>query len=368
MNTEDDLSPIPPTPSISNPNITFKGTLNVEILKKFKELIQNHQTDLAVIGITLLTEVIEKSKATTMLELTNELTKATKEIQEAARNDLKDFPHFFKSSISLVSACELYQRFVTRQFLEISDFSACKQKLTDRGKYIQTLSAQTKERVSDLFKPFFSRDGMKVLAVGGYSEMVIQVLSYITTHMHRSVRFTVLIPEGRPDGSGLRIAKALSQYNIPCTIITDSALAYHVAMTVDFVLSGAEGVVESGGVINKIGTYQAAIIAKEHKKPFYVATESFKFLRQYPVNQQDLLEQTENGSIFYINTPEYKPVHVFGVENQQELVQSILTDDNITISNPTSDFTPPQYITMLFTDLGILTPSGVSDELIKLYS
>lgn len=31
------------------------------------------------------------------------------------------------------------------------------------------------------------------------------------------------------------------------------------------------------------------------------------------------------------------------------------------------DYTPPAYITLLFSDAGILTPSAVSDELIKLY-
>ncbi len=31
------------------------------------------------------------------------------------------------------------------------------------------------------------------------------------------------------------------------------------------------------------------------------------------------------------------------------------------------DYTPPIYLTLLFTDLGVLTPSAVSDELIKLY-
>ena len=31
------------------------------------------------------------------------------------------------------------------------------------------------------------------------------------------------------------------------------------------------------------------------------------------------------------------------------------------------DYTPPSYISLLFTDLGVLTPSAVSDELIKLY-
>ena len=35
--------------------------------------------------------------------------------------------------------------------------------------------------------------------------------------------------------------------------------------------------------------------------------------------------------------------------------------------HPQVDYTPPGYLTLLFTDLGILTPSAVSDELIKLY-
>lgn len=42
------------------------------------------------------------------------------------------------------------------------------------------------------------------------------------------------------------------------------------------VLVGAEGVVENGGVINKLGTYQAALSAHCHNTPFYVAAESYK--------------------------------------------------------------------------------------------
>jgi len=42
------------------------------------------------------------------------------------------------------------------------------------------------------------------------------------------------------------------------------------------VLVGAEGVVENGGVINKLGTYQIALAAAAHNTPFYVAAESYK--------------------------------------------------------------------------------------------
>ena len=44
------------------------------------------------------------------------------------------------------------------------------------------------------------------------------------------------------------------------------------------VLVGAEGVVENGGVINKLGTFQAALAANCHNIPFYVAAESYKVL------------------------------------------------------------------------------------------
>ncbi|KAF0982766.1 hypothetical protein FDP41_010745 [Naegleria fowleri] len=369
----DDHSPVTNSPAGASP---FPQSFPpcVDIRSKFHEMLKNNTTDLAVVGISLLTSVIEHSKASTMLEITHELNNATQEILRVARNDLKDFPHFFSSSITLRSACDIYQRFVTRQFLEIQDFGACKKRLTERGKYIQSLSAQSKESISELFRPFFCRDNMQIMLVGGYSEMIITILAYVTTHVNHQSAFrfkSVLVPEGRPDGSGYRIAQALSAYNIPITIITDASIAYHMSSSdLDFVLSGAEGVVESGGIINKIGTYQAAILAKEHKKPFYVAAESFKFVRQYPVNQQDLIEKMENGSIYYINQPEYKMIPALGFSDmtQEDVQNTLLNEKSVQISNPISDFTPPKYITMLFTDLGILTPSGVSDELIKLYS
>ena len=51
------------------------------------------------------------------------------------------------------------------------------------------------------------------------------------------------------------------------------------------VLVGAEGVVESGGIINKLGTYQIAICAKAHNVPLYVAAESYKvWCRRLPTS------------------------------------------------------------------------------------
>ncbi len=46
---------------------------------------------------------------------------------------------------------------------------------------------------------------------------------------------------------------------------------------------------------------------------------------------------------------------------------SAVANDRIEVLRHTHDYCPPKYITLLFTDLGILTPSAVSDTLIRLY-
>ena len=70
---------------------------------------------------------------------------------------------------------------------------------------------------------------------------------------------------------------------------------------IDFVLLGAEGVVESGGIINKIGTSTIGLCAKMLNKPVYVAVESFKFVRFYPLNNLDIPDEFK-VLIFFTNT------------------------------------------------------------------
>lgn len=137
------------------------------------------------------------------------------------------------------------------------------------------------------------------------------------------------------------MVEELRNDKIECTLILDAAIGY-LMETIDFVMVGAEGVMESGGIINRIGTYTMALCAKEMKKPFYVLTESFKFSRLYPLNQRDLP-----------NNYKY-PKHSEDGENFEK-------------THPLVDYTPPLNIKLIFTDLGILTPSAVSDELIKLF-
>ena len=70
----------------------------------------------------------------------------------------------------------------------------------------------------------------------------------------------------------IKTAEALTAAGVPSTVILDSAVAY-VMDKVDFVLVGSEAVVESGGLVNAVGSNQIAIIARAAHKPFYALAE-----------------------------------------------------------------------------------------------
>ena len=94
-----------------------------------------------------------------------------------------------------------------------------------------------------------------------------------------------------------------------------------------------------------------AVMAKAADIPFYAVAENYKFVRCFPLNQYDL--PTMSSAMLY--------------SGDSSTAESGTDQQLVHRNHPTIDYTPPSYITLLFTDVGILTPSAVSDELIKLY-
>lgn len=62
--------------------------------------------------------------------------------------------------------------------------------------------------------------------------------------------------------------------NITVDIILDCSVGYYMDK-IDMVFFGATCVSESGGIINRIGSYQISIIAKAMNKPVYVVTGKY---------------------------------------------------------------------------------------------
>lgn len=181
----------------------------------------------------------------------------------------------------------------------------------------------------------------------GNSSLIDYILSNAAT---KGKRFSVTVTETRPCCDGYALYQKLKQRHIPCKLINDNGIG-HALEDIDYVLVSAEAVTENGGIINRLGTYTAALCAKMLKKPFYVAAENFKFSRLFPLTQHDLPPVAKVKGTFDI-VPGKGFEKDFAGEQETQLC----------------DFTPPEYITMLITDTGILTPSAISDELIQMFN
>ena len=66
------------------------------------------------------------------------------------------------------------------------------------------------------------------------------------------------------------------------------ACGSYIMEGIALVVVGAENLVESGGILNKIGTYTIAMAAKAYNKPLYVMAESLKYMEYYPIQQDDI--------------------------------------------------------------------------------
>jgi len=301
------------------------GHLDRWVDKFFTLLSANEGTATAVAAIMTLIAYIEASDAATLSELRDGIKSVINALTTAMPSKIT----------SVSSGCELFLRTITLKIEASDDFAECKKQLVDTGNKYLKRATMGRDKISRKGVQFV-HDGSRVLT-HSCSRVVVQLL---LAAAREKKRFTVFVTESRPYCQGHETARKLGEHGIPVTVIPDAAVG-HVLEKVDCVISGAEAIVESGGIINTIGTYQIALLANASKTPFYVVGESFKFVRLYPLSQSEL--------------PPYWACPLPGLP---EGLHSI---------SPRMDYTPPALITLIITDIGILTPSAVSDELIKLY-
>ena len=86
----------------------------------------------------------------------------------------------------------------------------------------------------------------------------------------------VLAAESRPRREGRRLAATLAEAGVPVWLVVDAALPLMISQA-HVVWIGADAVTDRG-VINKVGSYAAALAAREHSVPVYALAGRRKFL------------------------------------------------------------------------------------------
>ncbi len=173
------------------------------------------------------------------------------------------------------------------------------------------------------------------LATAGYGT----ALGVIRAALENGKRLRVLADETRPFLQGARLtAWELWKDKIDVKVISDNMAGSFMRQGyVDAVIVGADRIAANGDVANKIGTYGVAVLAKQHKIPFYVAapfsTLDLKIAdgSHIPIEQRDPAEVT----------------HIGGVR---------VVPDGVSVFNPAFDVTPHEFVTAIITDRGVAHP------------
>lgn len=207
---------------------------------------------------------------------------------------LKSQAQYLKSkvpnSISLSAGTDLFQRYMISSLKTTGtgNFENVRQHLLNNGRLFVSRAKAGRERIA-AYGQHFVRDGSTVLTHGG-SRVVGALLGKAAelSASGGSVRFKVIyVMNGARVSESKAVVTSLRAKGVPVATISEGAVGYAMGK-VDVVIVGAEGVVENGGIISRLGTYQIGLLAKAAGRPFYVVAESHKFVRLYPLGQYDL--------------------------------------------------------------------------------
>ncbi|HUC35517.1 MAG TPA: S-methyl-5-thioribose-1-phosphate isomerase [Acidimicrobiales bacterium] len=171
------------------------------------------------------------------------------------------------------------------------------------------------------------------LACAGYGT----ALGVIRAAHEAGAHPVVWVTETRPLLQGSRLtAWELMRLGIPATVIADSAAASVMARgDVDCVVVGADRIAANGDVANKVGTYSLAVLARQHRVPFYVAA---------PVSTIDL--RCPSGSKIEV---EHRSADEIALLGDRRVVP-----EGVPIANPAFDVTPSRLVSAIVTEEGVL--------------
>ncbi|MGD9388259.1 MAG: S-methyl-5-thioribose-1-phosphate isomerase [Gammaproteobacteria bacterium] len=147
----------------------------------------------------------------------------------------------------------------------------------------------------------------------------------------------VWVDETRPWLQGARLtAWELARDGIPATVITDSAAAQLMRREPPtWAVVGADRVAANGDVVNKIGTYSLAVLARQH---------GVRFMAVAPTSTLDAATPTGDD----VTIEERDPAELWQAAGG--------VTEGASAANPSFDVTPAKLVDALVTERGVATP------------
>lgn len=158
----------------------------------------------------------------------------------------------------------------------------------------------------------------------------------------------VWVDETRPRLQGAFLTSfELNNESIPNTIISDNTGGFLMyERRVDLCITGADRILSNGDVINKIGTYEKAVVANEHNIPFYIAAPASTIDFSHMNPHEITIEERSSDEMKKIS----------GVDNGEILKVNIYPEKSESL-NVAFDITPSKFISGIICEYGIFEAS-----------
>jgi methylthioribose-1-phosphate isomerase len=202
------------------------------------------------------------------------------------------------------------------------------------------------------------------------STLMGHALGIIEEAYSNGIDVKVVSKETRPRSQGYRLTVwELVRVGIPTTIVTDNMVSISFErLGVNKAILGADRVARDGSVANKVGSADIARLFKHFKAPFYYATSystislDVKRGRDIEIEERSIDEVTYPYSLIAKDMKSRRLVSEKALEEWPPS-ESIVTHEpgrkQVRVFNPAFDVTPPQLITAIVTDVGILRPTSI---------
>ena len=186
---------------------------------------------------------------------------------------------------------------------------------------------------------FLTHCNAGALATAGYGT----ALGIVRAAAEAGKRVNVIVTETRPLSQGARLtAWELLRDGIDCTLIVDGAVGSLLRQgKTDLVVVGADRIAANGDTVNKIGTYNVAVLAREHGVPFYVAAPTSTIDMSIPDGDSIVIEERAAEEVTAPGGRRIAPPEVH-------------------VANPAFDVTPHELIAAIITERGIARPPYAS--------
>lgn len=225
-------------------------------------------------------------------------------------------------------------KLIVNRCLKVAEKALNENKKVDEAIFHDTIASLNRryarmEQVAKYLVDMFPQDGN--IMTQCFGETIVGMMLRETKKRHKNIK--LFVPETRPYLQGARLTSSVSiDQGIDTTVITDNMVAHTMKeKQIALFTSAADSICLDGNIVNKVGTFQIAIVAKHFGIPYFVTGIP------------------DNTTLDKVTIEERNPLMVLECHGIRH------TKENVKGYYPAFDITPPHLISGIVTDKGIFS-------------